>query len=60
MSRMAELAAELQEMTLHELELAFEALQKSPSKSVRDEFMQELYATELDRRYGAEFVTNFG
>jgi len=60
MSRMSELAVEIQEMTTAQLESALSALQTSPSKGVRDEIMQELYAQELDRRYNAEFVTNFG
>jgi hypothetical protein len=47
---MSELDAEIKEMTMAELETAFRALQACVSKGVRDEFMQELYAQELDRR----------
>lgn len=50
MSRMSELDAEIKEMTMYELETAFWALDACESKGVRDEFMQELYAQELDRR----------
>jgi hypothetical protein len=50
MSRMSELDAEIKEMTMAELETAFRALRACESKGVRDEFMQELYAQELDRR----------
>ena len=60
MSHMSKLNAEVREMTCDELEIAFNALQTCRSKGVRDEFVQELYAQELDRRYNEEFVTNFG
>jgi len=60
MSRMSELDAEVKAMTTDDLEEAFAALHGSLSKGVRDEFMQELYARELDHRYTFEFVTNFG
>jgi hypothetical protein len=57
---MSELDAEVKAMTTDDLEEAFAALHGSLSKGVRDEFMQELYARELDHRYTFEFVTNFG
>jgi hypothetical protein len=47
---MSELDIEIKEMTRAELETAFQALHGCESKGVRDEFMQELYAQELDRR----------
>ena len=50
MSRMSDLALELEEMSYADLEQAFLALKNSPSKGVHDEAMQEFYAQELDRR----------
>ena len=54
MSKMAELHAELSEMTTQQLERSYRALRESPSKSVRDEVMQELMAAELDHRQHLE------
>ena len=50
MSRMSDIHAELSEMTTKELEEAYQALKHSPSKSVRDEVMQEMMAQMLDQR----------
>jgi hypothetical protein len=50
MSKMSEIDAEVQEMTMDELVRAFQSLNAGQSKGVRDEFMQEVYAQELDRR----------
>ena len=50
MSRMSDIHAELSAMTRDELEQAFLALKNSPSKSVRDEVMQEFMAQMLDQR----------
>lgn len=50
MSKMSEINAEVQEMTMDELVRAFQSLNAGQSKGVRDEFMQEVYAQELDRR----------
>ena len=50
MSKMSEIHAELSEMTTQELEQAYMALKYSPSKSVRDEVMQEMMAQMLDQR----------
>lgn len=50
MSKMSELAAELEAMSFAELEEAHEALKFCQSKGIRDEFMQEAYAQELNRR----------
>ena len=50
MSRMSELALELEEMSYADLEQAFLALKNSQSKGVYDEALQEFYAQELDRR----------
>jgi hypothetical protein len=50
MSQMSDIHAELSDMTTQEMERAYVALKHSPSKSVRDEVMQELMAQELDRR----------
>ena len=47
---MSDIHAELSEMTTEELERAYLALKYSPSKSVRDEAMQEFMAQMLDRR----------
>ena len=49
MSRMSDIHAELSEMTTEELERAFLALKYSPSKSIRDEVMQECMAQMLDQ-----------
>ena len=54
MSKMAEIHAELSEMTTRQIEREFNALAESPSKSVRDEVMQELMSAELDRRQNLE------
>ena len=50
MSRMSDIHLELSEMTTEELERAYVALKYSPSKSVRDEVMQEMMAQMLDHR----------
>jgi hypothetical protein len=50
MSRMSDIHLELSEMTTPELEQAYQALKYSPSKSVRDEVMQEMMAQMLDQR----------
>ena len=50
MSRMSDIHLELSEMTTAELEQAYQALKFSPSKSVRDEVMQEFMAQMLDQR----------
>ena len=50
MSRMSDLALELEEMSYADLEQAWLALKNAQSKGVRDEAMQEFYAQELDRR----------
>ena len=50
MSRMSDMYLELSEMTTQELERAYVALKYSPSKSVRDEVMQEMMAQMLDQR----------
>jgi hypothetical protein len=50
MGRMSDLHLELSEMTTQELEQAYVALKYSPSKSVRDEVMQEMLAQMLDQR----------
>ena len=50
MSRMSDIHLELSEMTTAELEQAYVALKYSPSKSVRDEVMQEMMAQMLDHR----------
>jgi len=47
---MSDLHAELAEMSTEALERAFWALKCSPSKSVRDEAIQEFMAQELDQR----------
>jgi len=54
MSKMSEIHAELSEMTTRQIEREFKALAESPSKSVRDEVMQELMSAELDRRQNLE------
>ena len=41
-------------MTTRQIEREFKALAESPSKSVRDEVMQELMSAELDRRQNLE------
>lgn len=58
MSRMSDIHIELSEMTTEELEQAYIALKYSPSKSVRDEVMQELMAQMLDQR-DAEVLSPF-
>jgi hypothetical protein len=50
MSRMSDIHLELSEMTTEELEQAYVALKYSPSKSVRDEVMQEMMAQMLNQR----------
>lgn len=50
MSKMSDIHAELSAMTTKELEQAYWALKHSPSKSVRDEVMQEFMAQMLDQR----------
>jgi hypothetical protein len=50
MSRMSDIHLELSEMTTQDLEQAYVALKYSPSKSVRDEVMQEMMAQMLDQR----------
>lgn len=50
MSRMSDIHAELSDMTTLELEQAYVALKYSPSKSVRDEVVQEFMAKMLDQR----------
>jgi hypothetical protein len=47
---MSDIHLELSEMTTPELEQAYQALKYSPSKSVRDEVMQEMMAQMLDQR----------
>jgi hypothetical protein len=47
---MSDIHLELSEMTTAELEQAYQALKFSPSKSVRDEVMQEFMAQMLDQR----------
>jgi len=54
MSRMSEIHAELSEMTTQQLERSYRGLCESPSKSVRDEVMQELMAKELEQRQNLE------
>ena len=54
MGKMSEIHIELSEMTTKQMEREFKALAESPSKSVRDEVMQELMATELDHRQNFE------
>jgi hypothetical protein len=53
MGKMSEIHAELSEMTTAQMEREYRALCESPSKSVRDEVMQELMAIELDHRLKA-------
>ena len=47
---MSDIHLELSEMTTEELEQAYVALKYSPSKSVRDEVMQEMMAQMLNQR----------
>lgn len=54
MSKMSEIHAELSEMTTQELKRSYRALCESPSKSVRDEVMQEIMAKELEQRQNLE------
>jgi len=56
MSKMSEIHAELSEMTTAQMEKEYRALCESPSKSVRDEVMQELMAVELDHRNQVEEI----
>ena len=60
MSRMSDIHAELSEMTTEELEQAYRALKSSPSKSVRDEVMQEFMAQMLDHREKEVYSTYQG
>lgn len=54
MGQMKDIHIELSEMTTEELERAYLALKHSPSKSVRDEVMQEIMAQMLDQREADE------
>ena len=54
---MSDIHAELSEMTTEELEEAYQALKHSPSKSVRDEVMQEFIAQMLDQRENLTSLT---
>ena len=54
MGQMKDIHIELLEMTTEELERAYLALKYSPSKSVRDEVMQEIMAQMLDQREADE------
>lgn len=59
MSRMSDIHAELSEMSTQELEQAYQALRRSPSKSVRDEVRQEIMAQELDYREAEQDCSPF-
>jgi hypothetical protein len=54
MGRMSEIHIELSEMTTKQMEREYRALCESPSKSVRDEVMQEMMAIELANRQNLE------
>jgi hypothetical protein len=52
MGKLKEIHAEISNLTTSELEQLYRSLVESPSKSVRDEIMQEFCAVELDNREG--------